>query len=190
MLADRLVEPRPAQLGNRVAKGADAGQHEFFGARSSSAGERRSTGFGSEFFKGFLHAPQIAHAVVDDFDHGRVIGFEPLLETCRRSDTLAIMRVRLRAASVRCRASLADGSWVKQITHGSRSLSGRNRRFASAARRASRVQRRRPAIGALPAVGLIDSAGKVKELIARVPDVPFFLRHDSPECPAAAWSIA
>ncbi len=68
MFSHRPIKPRPLELGNRVAESADAGQHEFFGSRK--LGRRtHDLGVGPDFFKGLLHAPQIAHAVVDDLDH-------------------------------------------------------------------------------------------------------------------------
>ena len=67
-LANGADQVAALELGDGVAEGAHAGQHDFVGSgefrRVASDGCRVP-----DFLKAFLHAAQVAHLVVDDGDH-------------------------------------------------------------------------------------------------------------------------
>src|SRR5439155_16173897 len=69
MPEDRLGEAGVVQLGDRVAKGADAGENEPGGVRDAG-GITRDDGGVADALEALLHAPQVGHAVIDD--HGLV----------------------------------------------------------------------------------------------------------------------
>ena len=67
VLADRGCQSALVHAGNGIAEGADAGQHQFVALRHPV---RIGTDLGGEahLLKGFLHAAQVGHAVVDNHD--------------------------------------------------------------------------------------------------------------------------
>jgi hypothetical protein len=67
-LFDRIVQPACAKLAHGIAHGADAGQNHLVGA-GDRLGPVADFGGVAHFFKRFLHAAEVAHAVVDNGDH-------------------------------------------------------------------------------------------------------------------------
>jgi hypothetical protein len=64
-LADRLDQPEFLEVGHSRAKRADAREDQFV-CFEDLAGVLRQGGILPHAFKRFLHAPQVAHSVVDD----------------------------------------------------------------------------------------------------------------------------
>ena len=69
---DDLDQAALLQVGHGVTESADARQHQR-SARRMSSGSRLTTTSAPTFSQGFLHAAEVAHAVIDDGDHGIAI---------------------------------------------------------------------------------------------------------------------
>src|SRR5258708_6555262 len=68
--SDGLDQPAVVQCLDAVAEGADSGQDQFAGS-VHVLGAWRNPGFVPDAFECFLHAAQIAHAVVNDRNQAR-----------------------------------------------------------------------------------------------------------------------
>ena len=91
--ADRLDEVARFEGGNGVAKGADAGEHELrcFGQLGRVVGDRRRV---PRALERLLDAAEVAHAVVDDGDHGEVEGPGLRVESQTRAGSRVFARQR------------------------------------------------------------------------------------------------
>src|SRR5262249_35644518 len=69
---DGFDEVLPAELGDRVSKGANPGQYDLV-AILQIAGARADLGRNRKFLERFLNAPQVPHAVVDDLNHSAIV---------------------------------------------------------------------------------------------------------------------
>ncbi len=67
---DGIDEVFAAEFFNGVFEGPHAGQDDFIGG-GDFGGFAGNDCLVADFFEAFLHAAEIAHAVVDDGDHGR-----------------------------------------------------------------------------------------------------------------------
>jgi len=68
MRLDRLHQPPVVESPHGIAEGTNSREDEYGGSRDA-VGIRRDHRLGAEPFKRFLHAPQIAAAIIDDRDH-------------------------------------------------------------------------------------------------------------------------